>query len=371
MDLYRTAASLVVIGFDGHEANANVSELIARGIGGAILFKRNVGDAPQVAELCASLKCEAGRPFLVCLDQEGGRVARLRGGPFTEIPPMRVVGEAADESLAFDVGRLLGREVRAVGFDVDFAPVLDVDTNPKNPVIGDRSLSANEGEVARLGVALARGIESAGVASCGKHFPGHGDTSQDSHLTLPRLPHGMERLRKVELFPFRAFSRAGLASIMTAHVIFEALEPEAPATFSRRVQTELLREELGFRGVIVSDDLEMRAIADRYSMAEAAVRSIEAGVDLLLVCHRADRQHAVIDALASEADRSQAFRRRLEDAQARVARLGKFVLGPADPRTALEKLHSPEHQALAGRVLALAHRAAVEYDPTAGASRAG
>ncbi len=322
--------------------------LVAQGVAGAILFKRNVAaGAGPVARLTDALKREAGRPFLVCVDQEGGRVARLRGEPFTALPPMRELGARGDEALAFAAGRVLAREVRAVGIDVDFAPVLDVDTNPANPVIGDRSLGRDAGEVGRLGVALARGIESEGVASCGKHFPGHGDTSQDSHLTLPTLPHAMGRLRDVELAPFAAYARAGLASIMTAHVVFEAVEPGVPATFSRRVLDGILRRELGFAGVIVSDDLEMKAIAERFSMEEAAVSSVAAGADLLLVCHRAERQQQVVDALAREAEGSGVFRERLAEAAGRVAALARRFASPPQGETGLRVLGGAEHRALA------------------------
>lgn len=349
MDLHRQAASLFVAGFPGHRPTPEIRELIAQGLCGAILFARNVASPLQVAELCAELKRIAGRPFVLAVDQEGGRVARLRGAPFTSLSPMRALGDTGDERHAFEIGRLLAREVRAAGFDFDFAPVLDVDTNPANPVIGDRSFSRDPGVVARLGVALARGLEAEGVASCGKHFPGHGDTNQDSHKTLPRLPHGIERLREVELVPFRAYCDAGLASVMTAHVVFEAIEPGIPATFSERVLTGILRREWGYQGVIVSDDLEMQAIADNYAMGEAAVRSIAAGADLLLVCHRADRQQEAIDAVRREAERSPAFRARVEASAARVARLlERFAAPPAvDPAGALAALQGEEHLTLA------------------------
>ncbi|MGI5861862.1 MAG: beta-N-acetylhexosaminidase [Myxococcales bacterium] len=364
MDLHRAAASLVCIGFEGTAAPKPALDLIAQGVSGAILFRRNIAEAEQVAGLCASLKRVAGRPFLLSVDQEGGRVARLRDAPFTAVPTMREIGGRGDEALALDVGRLLGREVRAAGFDMDFAPVLDVDTNPANPVIGDRSLSRDPLEVVRLGVALGEGLESAGVASCGKHFPGHGDTSQDSHLTLPRLPHEMSRLREVELVPFAAWARAGLAAVMTAHVVFEAIEPGLPATFSERVQTGLLRGELGFRGVNVSDDLEMKAIADNYPMDEAAIRSVLAGVDLLLVCHCADRQQACIDGIAREAERSAAFRERVLASSRRVEKLlARFALPARDPRESLAALATEEHRALARRV-ASAGKLVDLHDPT-------
>ena len=296
------------------------ASLVSAGAAGAILFKRNIRSPWQTARLIRALKDLAGnRPFLAAVDQEGGRVARLKGAPFAEVPPMRRVGETGDEDLAFEVGRALAASVRKVGFDVDFAPVLDVDTNPLNPVIGDRSFGRDPELVGRMGTALARGLESEGVASCAKHFPGHGDTSQDSHLTLPRLPHGLERLRQVELKPFVRYARAGLASAMSAHVVFEALDPGIPATFSHRIQTELFRGEVGFRGLLICDDLEMNAVAERWGIGEAAVRSVKAGMDLLLICHSPERQREAVEALTAAASADEGFRARLLEASRRTA----------------------------------------------------
>lgn len=342
---YRQAAGLFVVGFSGLEADADVLSLVDDGVGGVILFKRNVETPAQVARLVSSLKRRAGRPLLAAVDQEGGRVARLRGAPFTALPPMREVGRRADAALARRVGELLAREVRALGFDQDYAPVLDVDTNPDNPVIGDRALSSDAKEVAHLGVALGQGLEAAGVAACGKHFPGHGDTSQDSHLELPRLPHDMARLRDVELEPFAAWARAGLSSLMTAHVVFEALDPGVPATMSHRVITGLLRESLRFDGVVVSDDLEMNAIARHFTVARAAVEGLAAGVDQFLVCHHAEVQREAIDAVVRAVETGVVSEARLAEASARVsALLQRFVRGPED---GLAWLDSAAHRALA------------------------
>lgn len=343
--LHRLASSLFMVGFPGTTPTDDVLRLIDDGIAGAILFKRNVDSPTQTAALIRSLKAHAARPFIVSVDQEGGRVARLRGPPFTALPPMRELGRTRDLKLAERVGRLLAFECRAVGFDWDFAPVLDVDTNPANPVIGDRSLHADARAVAELGVAMARGMEAEGVASCGKHFPGHGDTSQDSHLALPKLPHDLARLRSVELVPFAAWAKAGLSSVMTAHVIFDALEPGVPATMSARVLTGLLRQELGFEGVIVSDDLEMKAIADHFSVARAVVEGVIAGVDLFLVCHHASVQRAAIDALVEAVKQGRVSEQRLEQSRARLAALAKrFAHGPED---LLGTLGSARHRELA------------------------
>jgi beta-N-acetylhexosaminidase len=360
--LDRDVAALLCVGFAGKTPSPEVLELIARGVGGVILFSRNLESAEQVAELSAALKRAAGRPLLVSIDQEGGRVARLRAPQgFTELPPMRALGQADDELLAFEAGALLGRELRAVGVDQDYAPVVDVDTNPANPVIGDRSLSRDPEVVGRLGGALARGLQSAGVAACAKHFPGHGDTSQDSHVDLPRLPHALPRLLEVELPPFAALARAGVAAVMTAHVVFEALDAGRPATLSPPVLA-LLRERCGFAGCCVSDDLEMKAIAAHVPLEVAAPGAVAAGVDQLLVCHTPAVQHAAIDLVRRAVEDGRIPRARLAEARARVATLLGWAGPPPDPRTVRAALRTPAHLALAARIPALA----AGRDPTAG-----
>ncbi len=344
-DLYRRCARLFMVGFPGTDLAPDFHGLIRDGVYGAILFKRNVGTPAETADLCRRIKEAANRPFILSVDQEGGRVARLRGGPFTSLPPMREIGKTGDEALAERVGRLLALELRALGFDWDFAPVLDVDTNPKNPVIGDRSFHHSPERVARMGVALARGLELGGVASCGKHFPGHGDTLQDSHHELPRLPHDLKRLREVELVPFAAYAKAGLASLMTAHVIFDAVDPGVPATMSHKAQTGLLRGELGYDGVLVSDDLEMKAIADNYQVEEAAVQCVLAGVDLMRVCHRADRQRAAIEALVKAVESGRVPKARIDEAHRRLDLLASRFAHPAGAFLSL--LGDAEHQRLA------------------------
>jgi len=359
--LDRDVASLLCVGFHGTTPSPEVLELIQRGVGGVILFTRNVESAEQVAELTAALKRAAGRPLLVSIDQEGGRVARLRAPHgFTELPPMRALGETGDAALAFDTGALLGRELRAVGIDQDYAPVVDVDTNPLNPVIGDRSLSRHPAEVGRLGAALARGLQSMGVAACAKHFPGHGDTAQDSHHDLPRLAHALDRLRAVELPPFTALARAGVAAVMTAHVIFEPLDATRPATLSPAVM-RLLRDECGFTGCCVSDDLEMKAITAHFDLGDVAPDAVAAGVDQLLVCHTAAVQHRAIDLVREAVGAGRIPRQRLEEAKARVQGLLRWAGPPPDPGAARAALRKPEHLALAARIPALA----TGRDPTA------
>src|SRR5947208_5144499 len=227
---------LLVAGFDGHQIPPELRSLAKEfGLGGVILFARNIAEPEQVAEL----SFEASRlvpdlPPWVSVDQEGGRVARLKK-PFTEWPPMATLGRSGDVRLAERFARALAAELKSVGITLDYAPVLDVLTNPKNPVIGDRALAENAADVARLGAAIIRTLQGEGIAACGKHFPGHGDTSTDSHVELPLVEHPPERLREVEFVPFKAAIEAGVATMMTAHVLVPAIDEKRPATLSRRV----------------------------------------------------------------------------------------------------------------------------------------
>jgi beta-N-acetylhexosaminidase len=341
--LERDAARVFCAGFPGAELG-ELGELIRRGVRSVILFSRNIGEPAEVAERVRSIKALSDEPIGVFVDQEGGKVQRLRRG-FSAIPPMRAVGARRDPKLAFRLGQLVGSELRAVGIDVTLAPVLDVDTNPRNPVIGERSLSRDPEVVAELGAELVRGLLASGVAACGKHFPGHGDTELDSHFALPKLSHSLERLREIELVPFRAAILAGVPAIMTAHVLFSALDPEVPATLSAPALS-LLRRELGFDGLIVSDDSEMRALVDHFGADEAVVRGIGAGIDLFLVCHTPSRVAAGIDALVHAVERGALARARLRDAHQRVAAFLRRFAAPPVTAPDLSVLRCASHLAL-------------------------
>jgi len=297
-DAERAAARLLCIGFDGTTLPRETRSLLERGVSAVILFARNVESHRQVAELCRDIKDAVPHPVAICIDQEGGDVQRLRDG-FTTLPAMRDVGATGDREAARAIGRTLATELRSIHVDLDLAPVLDVDSNPDNPVIGARSFSADPDVVASLGTALIEGLQGGGVAACAKHFPGHGDTTLDSHHDLPRIAHGLDRLRAVELPPFRAAIKTDVAAIMTAHIVMEKIDPDRPATMSHEVIAGLLRGELAYEGVVISDDLEMEAITGRWPISEAAVNGINAGLDLLLICHQHDRQLEALDALTS------------------------------------------------------------------------
>jgi beta-N-acetylhexosaminidase len=286
---------LLWIGFDGKIPTPEAARLIHQGVSGVILFARNVGTSDETRTLVRELKAIAPGPLLLSVDQEGGRVARLTEG-FTRFPALREIGGKSPDDVRA-IGRQLGAEVRAAGFDIDLAPVVDVDSNPANPVIGERSFSRDPHVVASLGAAMIEGLQEH-VAACAKHFPGHGDTDKDSHYDLPRLPHALDRLRACELVPFKAAVAARVACVMTTHVVFDALDPGVAATMSAPA-IRLLRDEVGFGGVCVSDCLEMKAISEHFGCGTAAVRAVSAGVDALLVSHTAEAQHEVIASLAA------------------------------------------------------------------------
>ncbi len=310
---------LIVGGFAGTTLPERYAEALRAGLrGGAILFRRNVPDLATTHALCRAIRDAAGSSFppFLGVDQEGGRVARLPS-PFPKLPPMRVLGAVGDATLARRAGRVIGEELAALGFNLDFAPVLDVDSNPDNPIIGDRAFGRTPKVVAELAVAFGLGLEEAGVLSCGKHFPGHGDTSVDSHVGLPIVHHAVERLHAIELAPFEAAARAGLGTMMTAHIVVTSIDDRVPATLSRAVCTDLLRGAVGFRGVLFSDDLEMAAVAVQYPVEVSAVEAVRAGCDVLLVCSNEDWQDRAHAALVQEATRDPAFRERCVEAAGR------------------------------------------------------
>src|SRR3954468_12392753 len=333
--LRRQIGQLLIAGFDGQQLSPELRSLAREfGLGGVILFARNVADPEQVAEVAFdAARMLPDLPAWVSVDQEGGRVARLKA-PFTEWPPMATLGRSGDVALAERFARALAAELKAVGITLDYAPVLDIHTNVKNPVIGDRALAEKAEDVARLGAAIVRTLQAEGIAACGKHFPGHGDTSADSHLELPLVEHPPDRLRRVEFVPFKAAIDAGVATIMTAHVLVPALDEKRPATLSRRVVQEILREELHYDGVILSDDLEMKAVAAEYEVPSAAVLAVQAGCDGVLICSGDhDTQVAALEALIHAIEDERIPMLRVEDALRRQRRAKeRFLASPVVAR---------------------------------------
>ncbi len=337
-EIVKKAGGVFVSGFEGTAVPRELLEDLSNdAIAGVILFKRNIGSPGDLAALTESVykACKGSAP-IVSVDQEGGRVQRLTE-PWRSWPSAGSMGDSRDTVLINEVGFAMGVEMAAAGFNLDFAPVLDTHTNPENPIIGDRAFASDPEDVARFALAYADGLQRAGIAPCGKHFPGHGDTVTDSHKTLPRVEHNDERLRRVELHPFAA-AVSHLPAIMTAHVVFPAWDKDHPATLSGAIIRGILRDELGFSGLVVSDDLEMKAVSERYSPGESAVRCIRAGVDLMLVCRSREVFVEARKRLIQEARRDGVFAGMLEDAWKRVQMFRKRLKVNLPDRGLMERL---------------------------------
>ncbi len=336
------SGQVIVGGFSGSGERAIGS--LARGdLGGIILFKRNLGDGPVAAARFIEgilTRCEEPRP-VIAVDQEGGRVARF-GAPLLVLPPARVLAAIGDEAFLEEAGRIQGQELACLGFSTSFAPVLDIHTHEDNPVIGDRAFGTGPEETARLALAFARGLRRAGLFSCGKHYPGHGRTTKDSHFELPVVAADEAELVATELFPFRRAAESGMESFMTAHVLYPALD-DVPATLSSKICTKILRDALGFRGVLFSDDLEMKALSA--PIEELAVKAIVAGCDALLICSSEELQERARVAIEREADRSLVFRGRLFEAVTRFQELRRTFPSVARPNAFEAMLARPERLA--------------------------
>ena len=356
-DVRRQAGQLAIAGFAGHSIPIELRELAQEfDLGGIILFARNVESPEQVAEIAREARAlRKELPLWVSVDQEGGRVARLRH-PFTVWPPMATLGRAGDDLLVGRFARALAAELRAVGITLDYTPVLDVRTNSRNTVIGDRALGERPEDVARLGRVLIEALQAAGIAACGKHFPGHGDTVADSHVELPLVEHPPDRLEAVEFVPFRAAVEAGVAAMMMGHLLVPSLDEERPATLSRAIVTGLLKEQLGFDGVVMTDDLEMKALSARHATPEATVMALVAGCDVALMCGPSQEvQAAALEAIVHAVEDGTIPLRRAEDALARGRRMKERFLSAAPPvplqGNALHALLGrDEHQAIAAEM---------------------
>jgi beta-N-acetylhexosaminidase len=343
----RHAGQRLVIGIAGtsisQEERALIREIQPAGF---VLFKRNVEEPAQVRELNRELTSlvDPSRPPILSADQEGGRVQRVRD-PATVWPPMRHVGRAG--GLTAQISEAMAKELRAMGFNLNFAPVADVDSNPKNPVIGDRSFSASPREVAEHVTAFIKAHQKQGVVACAKHFPGHGDTSVDSHLDLPKVEREEPDLREVELAPFRAAVEAKVGSVMTAHVIFCAFDEELPATLSPRVLKRLLRDEMGYDGVVFSDDLEMKAVHGRWPIEDIVRKGSEAGVDVFLACKEPELQLAAFEALVRDQQERPAYAKRARTAAKRVMAMRERFWKKVRAPIGLDVIGCAEHKILA------------------------
>jgi len=324
MTIEEKIGQLFIFGLDGTEPDENVIEAIEKDhIGGFILFKDNIVNAEQTVKLLNELKNTNSfnrLPLFLAVDEEGGKVSRL-SDIYLDLPSARTIGNIDDEEISLEYGKVLGEMLKELGFNMDFAPVLDVNSNPKNPVIGKRAFGTKADTVTKHGLRVMEGINSNNVISVVKHFPGHGDTSTDSHIGLPVIDKSLDQMESLELIPFTRAIEKDVDAIMVAHILFTQLDKENPGTLSHKVITELLREELSFDGVVISDDMTMGAIVDNYSIEEAAYRFLKAGGDIVLICHEYENQHKALNRIKEEVEKGNISEEELDEKVYRIIKL--------------------------------------------------
>lgn len=327
---------LLIIGLRGKTLTQDEAEFIVKNnIGGVVLFARNLESPKQIHELVAALqslrhKSRDKLPLFIGIDMEGGRVARLKE-PFTQWPAVSHLGKIDSTSVAFRFGMAMASELRTMGINLDFAPCVDVLTNPKNTVIGDRSLSKDPEQVAKLASALVRGYIKGGIIPCAKHFPGHGNTGVDSHEALPVEEVDLQRLREVEMVPFKRVFRARLDMVMTGHIKYPKIDPEWPVTLSEKFIQGILRSELRYRNIVISDDLDMKALSAHYPVEDIPVRALQAGCDIMLYCNNFEHPQVALDAIAKAIKDHRLTAKQIDESFNRVVTLKKDVLAKPDP----------------------------------------
>ncbi len=337
-----------LVGFEGTTAPRELRELLRQGLAGVAIYPRNFSSAEGLAALTSEIHAAAGRPVLIGIDQEGGTRFSLPE-PFTQWPSPEELGKLGDTDAVRDVARAIGREIAAAGCNLDFAPMLDLHLNPASPVTKVRSYGADPEIVGRMGAAFLAGLSDAGVIGCAKHFPGHGEAQVDPHEDLPVFQGTAERLEKVELIPFAAAIAAGTTTIMTAHILLPKVDAEQPASLSRKILTEILREKMGFGGLILADDLAMGAIARRYSVGDAVVATFSAGADIAMLCHDIS---LVGPAMATTLHALEDGRLSRDEWIAACKRIEHTLTGLHPPNATIEVIGCEEHQAINARIRA-------------------
>jgi beta-N-acetylhexosaminidase len=342
----RTAvARLMWIALDGTEVDSGADALLRAGVGGVVLFGRNIAGANELRELIEALRTRAASPLRVAIDHEGGHITRI-GAPLTRFPSAMAIAATGSEELAAACATAAARELAWLGVDVNLAPVVDVVHEPRNPSIGVRSFGASIDDVARFAGATIRGLRAGGVQATAKHFPGHGRTVVDSHHALPLVDGGLDALRRLDLPPFRAAIDAGIGLVMASHLAVDGLTDGLPASLSRAALVDLLRTELGFEGLVLTDALDMGAVADGFPVPEAAARAVAAGADAVMPI--ADQPDA-LNALERDVRDGRIGPRRLAEALSRAEGLDASLRATADP-AAIGDLPVAEHEALAAEV---------------------
>jgi beta-N-acetylhexosaminidase len=313
-----------MLGFPGHELSEELKELITDGLAGVAIYPRNFRDIGELSRLTHAIRQAAARPVLIGIDQEGGTKFSL-GEPFTPWPSPVELGLLAVAGLVEDVARAMARELRAAGVNLNFAPMLDLATNPHSPVTSGRSFGSDPRHVAQMGSVFLRGLQAEGVLACAKHFPGHGDAAVDPHLDLPRFDGTRERLMSQELVPFSSAIKAGVRAIMTAHILIARIDSASPASLSRELLQSILRKQLAFDGIIMADDLGMGAIARHYKIGESVVKTLQAGTDIVMLCHDwsivAPALEAVAEAISSNDQQAKLGPQLTSQSHARIEKL--------------------------------------------------
>lgn len=324
MSLDEKLGQMIMVGLNGYVVdNAARQMLESYHVGGFILYGSNVESQEQLLALTNSLKSinSANKlPLFISVDEEGGRISRMPK-ELKDIPTNKEIGKINNEEFSYKIGGLLAAEVKAFGFNMDFAPVLDINSNPKNPVIGDRAFGADERVVSNLGVQTMKGIEASGVIPVVKHFPGHGDTSVDSHVGLPSVDNDLERLKSFELIPFANAIENGADVVMAAHILLPKIDGENPATMSKAIITDILREQMNYDGVVITDDMTMGAIIKNYEIGAASVKSVEAGSDIILVAHGNDNALAVLEKMKEAVEQGLVSEERINESVYRILKL--------------------------------------------------
>ena len=300
MSLNEKIGQMLIVGFDGQNINENIKSLILDNhVGGVIFFSNNVESLEGVINLTNELKkinTSNKFPLFIAVDEEGGSVSRTPN-EFLAIPSAQYIGAFDDENINYNIGKIIADELKQQGYNMDFAPSLDILSNPYNTVIGDRSYGETSDIVSRLGIKTMEGIRDSSIVSVIKHFPGHGDTDVDSHYGLPLVEKSLAELKELELIPFENAIKAGADAIMISHILLTKIDSENPATMSKEVITNVLRENMEFDGVVITDDMTMGAIIENYDIGEASVKSINAGADIILVCHGYENELNVINSI--------------------------------------------------------------------------
>ncbi|MGZ3697888.1 MAG: beta-N-acetylhexosaminidase [Bdellovibrionota bacterium] len=352
-DAKNALGELFMIGFNGLELEDETASFLSQArIGGVVLFAGNYESPAQLAELCNQIQeCKSDLPLWIGVDHEGGRVQRFKKG-FTKIPDAASVGAMDSPKLTFEVAEVMAKELHAVGVNLNFAPVADILTNPKNPVIGNRAFGSTEEQVSKIITGVVRGHSVHGVQSCVKHFPGHGDTSVDSHFALPKVDTELSVLLERELRPFSRAFKSRCSMVMSAHVVCTKIDPERPATLSSKILREILRKEMRFSKVIISDDMEMKAISDHFGVDEAPRLAIEAGCDILIYRSEAAARHAY-EAVMKALDAGTLAPEIVLESAARSQTLKRESLLPYKPIIVAEvpgQIGTPEHLAIVSKV---------------------